>query len=118
MNKTLKKQFLKDIKQGTMIDVTFITFENETFINRYVYASNTFFSITGNNDCSSFIDLNDIDDDLEVFTGINKKANITNIIEPVEYKCLFYNPSVVDLTQKEIEKILGYKINIEKKKKI
>ena len=114
MNKTLKEQFLKDIKQGTMIDVTFITYQNETFVNRYVFASNTFFSITDNHDASAFIDLKYVEDDLEVFDTLNKKANITNIIEPVEYKCLFYNPSVVDLTKKEIEKILGYKINIVK----
>ena len=112
MNKTLKEQFLKDIKQGTMIDVTFVTYQNETFINRYVFASNTFFSITDNHDASTFIDLKDVEDDLEVFNTFYKKVNITNIIEPVEYKCLFYNPSVVDLTKKEIEKILGYKINI------
>ena len=112
MNKTLKEQFLKDIKPGTMIDVTFITFENETFINRYVCDGNTFFSITDNHEASAYIDLKDVDDDLEVFTTFYRKANITNIIEPVEYKCLFYNPSVVDLTKKEIEKILGYKINI------
>lgn len=112
MNKTLKEQFLKDIKQGTMIDVTFVTYQKETFINRYVFASNTFFSITDNHDASTYIDLKDVEDDLEVFTTMFRKANITNIIEPVEYKCLFYNPSVVDLTKKEIEKILGYKINI------
>ena len=62
MNKTLKEQFLKDIKQGTMIDVTFVTYQKETFINRYVYASNTFFSITDNSDATSFIDLKDVDD--------------------------------------------------------
>jgi len=112
MNKTLKEQFLKDIKQGTMIDVTFVTYQNETFINRYVFACNTFFSITDNHDASTFIDLKDVEDDFEVFNTFYKKVNITNILEPVEYKCLFYNPSVVDLTKKEIEKILGYKINI------
>ena len=112
MNKTLKEQFLKDIKQGTMIDVTFVTYQNETFVNRYVFASNTFFSITDNSDAASFIDLKDVEDDFNIFNTLFKKVNITNIIEPVEYKCLFYNPSVVDLTKKEIEKILGYKINI------
>ena len=112
MNKTLKEQFLKDIKQGTMIDVTFVTYQKETFINRYVFASNTFFSITDNHDASTYIDLKDVEDDLEIFNTCYRKVNITNIMEPVDYKCLFYNPSVVDLTQAEIEKILGYKINI------
>lgn len=116
MNRTLKEQFLEKgkVKQGTMIDVTYVTYQNETFVNRFVLANETFFSITGSTDADSFLDFRDIDDDLEVFTSNHKKANITNILEPADYKCLFYNPMVVDLTQAEIEKILGYKINIVK----
>ena len=116
MNKTLKEQFLnrEKVKQGTMIDVTYVTYDNLTIVNRYVLINETFWSITNNYDVDSSITYTDIEDDLEVFTTENKKANITNILEPVDYKCLFYNPMIVDLTQKEIEKILGYKINIVK----
>ena len=115
MNKTLKEQFLEKkgkVKQGTMIDVTYVTYQNETFVNRYVLINETFWSITSNDDADTSIIDADIDDDLEVFTANHKRANITNILEPADYKCLFYNPMLVDLTQKEIEKILGYKINI------
>lgn len=114
--KTLKEQFLEKgkIQAGTMIDVTFINFENETIINRYVFANKTFYSITDNYDVDTYIDDKEIEDNLEVFTTSYKKASITRIIEPVEYKYLFNNPVIVDLTKAEIEKILGYKINIVK----
>jgi hypothetical protein len=114
--RTLKEQFLEKgkIQPGTMIDVTFINFDNETFINRYVFANKTFYSITDNYDVDTYIEDKEIEDNLEVFTTSYKKASITRIIEPVEYKYLFNNPVVVDLTKAEIEKILGYKINIVK----
>ena len=112
MNKTLKEQFIKNLKQGSMVDVTFVTYEKETIVNRYVFASNTFYSITNNYEVTPFFNFKDVEDDLEIFNTCYRKVNITNIMEPVDYKCLFYNPSVVDLTQAEIEKILGYKINI------
>lgn len=116
MNKTLKEQFLEKgkVKQGTMIDVTYVTYQNEAFVNRYVLIHETFWSITSNDDADSSIIDADIDDDLEVFTVNHKKANITSILEPTDYKLLYHNPAVVDLTQAEIEKILGYKINIVK----
>ncbi len=112
--KTLKEQFLnkEKIKQGTMIDVTYVTYDNLTIVNRFILLNETFWSITNNFDVDRSITDTDIDDDLEVFTSNHRKANITNILEPVDYKCLYYNPAVVDLTKVEIEKILGYKINI------
>ncbi len=115
--KTLKDQFLEKgkVKQGTMIDVTYLTYDNLTIVSRYVLLNETFWSIDNDDyDVESSIIDTDIEDDLEVFTTHHRRANITNILEPTDYKCLYYNPTIVDLTQKEIEKILGYKINIVK----
>ena len=113
MKRTLKEQFIKNLKQGSMVDVTFVTYEKETFIRRYCYINDTLYSLATDIDgIGTFIEYDDIGLDLEIFKPEFKYASITNIIEPIEYKCIFNNPTIVDLTQKEIEKILGYKINI------
>ena len=117
--KDLKSKFINDLKNGSVITVLYIQFD--TILNndlkrnitaKYIKIGNIFEKIEGDSCIPSYIDMNEIEDNLEIFDCDFKKVSIVKIVEPLSYNVCYENELKVNLTKKEIEKILGYKIEI------
>lgn len=116
--KTLKEKFIDDLKDGSKLVVSFraydsyATRDNEIITATYIKVKNVMYRIEGSNDTPCFIDIKDIEHALKIFNADYKDVNIIKISEPFSYTTTYENILKPRFTKKEIEKILGYEIEI------
>lgn len=107
-----KKGMLEKLKQGGIIEVLFIDYDGNIAKNRFIKVFKEYYNIESNNRMKGYIFIDDVDDDLNILNYDYKTCYITKMIEPVEYSEWYENDKILTMSKDDIEKALGYKIEI------
>lgn len=104
-----KKELIEKLPCGAVVEVTFKDYDREIETGKYFFTGKELQKIDGP---WSTINLNDIDDDLNVFSYDYSKIFISKVLMPKYYEEIYNNELKVKMTKKQIEDKLGYKIEI------
>lgn len=105
----IKSEFFKNLKVGAIIEVTLIEWDGKVTHGKYFYTGKSIEKINGP---WSEILIDDIDDELNIFTYDYSNAFVTKISIPSDFKEIYTSERVVQMSKKEIEEALGFKIEI------
>lgn len=115
---TLKERFIDELQDGAILTIAFTMFDsystkdNEIIRANYMKVKNVLYRIFGSQDVPSFIDVQDMEDNLRIYNPEYKEAIVVKVIKPSTYHNVYKNDLKPRLTKKEIERLLGYEIII------